>query len=121
MGYVGGYVGPLSGMLNYPSYFRLKDVFLQNKDMTAIKQNYDDWKKVLSSIDMLGSFTDNHDNQRFLSYCGKGQTQCLSLYKSWTAFTLTSSGIPIIYYGTEQLFKGGNDPFNREIIWNNLN
>ena len=30
-------------------------------------------------------------------------------------------GIPIIYYGTEQGFSGGNDPNNRESLWNNLN
>lgn len=33
---------------------------------------------------------------------------------------LTSLGIPIIYYGTQQYFAGGNDPNNREILWNNL-
>lgn len=34
--------------------------------------------------------------------------------------TLTSVGIPIIYYGTEQYFAGGNDPQNRETLWTNL-
>lgn len=38
-----------------------------------------------------------------------------------TAFTLASVGVPMIYYGTEQAFGGGNDPFNREVLWNNLN
>ena len=33
---------------------------------------------------------------------------------------LTAMGIPIIYYGTEQYFAGGNDPNNREILWNNM-
>ena len=33
---------------------------------------------------------------------------------------LTSVGIPIIYYGTEQHFAGGDDPRNREILWRNL-
>jgi len=28
-----------------------------------------------------------------------------------------SEGIPIVYYGTEQNFDGGNDPANREILW----
>lgn len=37
-----------------------------------------------------------------------------------TALVLTSVGIPIIYYGTEQYFSGGNDPQNREILWRNL-
>ena len=29
-------------------------------------------------------------------------------------------GIPIFYYGTEQGFKGGNDPANREALWSNM-
>lgn len=34
------------------------------------------------------------------------------------AFSSTSSqGIPIIYYGTEQGFSGGDDPNNRESLW----
>lgn len=34
--------------------------------------------------------------------------------------TITSTqGIPIIYYGTEQGYKGGNDPQNRESLWPN--
>lgn len=38
-----------------------------------------------------------------------------------TAFTLAAVGVPMIYYGTEQAFGGGNDPDNREVLWNNLN
>lgn len=30
-------------------------------------------------------------------------------------------GIPIIYYGTEQGFHGGNDPQDRESLWPNYN
>lgn len=33
---------------------------------------------------------------------------------------LTSVGIPIVYYGTEQYYGGGNDPQNREILWRNM-
>lgn len=29
-------------------------------------------------------------------------------------------GIPILYYGSEQNFNGGNDPQNREIMWNHF-
>jgi glycosidase len=32
-------------------------------------------------------------------------------------FLLTEDGIPCIYYGTEQQFRGGNDPANREDLW----
>jgi glycosidase len=30
---------------------------------------------------------------------------------------LTEDGIPCLYYGTEQEFRGGNDPANREDMW----
>jgi alpha-amylase len=32
-------------------------------------------------------------------------------------YLLTEDGIPCIYYGTEQDFRGGNDPSNRERLW----
>lgn len=32
-------------------------------------------------------------------------------------FVLLSEGIPIIYYGTESAFDGGNDPNCREVLW----
>ena len=32
-----------------------------------------------------------------------------------------TQGIPIIYYGTEQAFHGGNDPQDRESLWPNYN
>ena len=33
---------------------------------------------------------------------------------------LTAEGIPCLYYGTEQEFRGGNDPSNREDMWRPL-
>jgi alpha-amylase len=30
-------------------------------------------------------------------------------------------GIPIIYYGSEQAYNGGDDPANRESLWPNYN
>lgn len=32
-------------------------------------------------------------------------------------YLLTEDGIPCLYYGTEQDFRGGNDPSNRERLW----
>ena len=31
---------------------------------------------------------------------------------------MTEEGIPCLYYGTELDFAGGNDPANREVLWN---
>merc|ERR550534_1610333 len=60
----------------------------------------------------LGNFVDNHDNARFLS-----KKYDFSLYKNALVYTLFSTGIPIVYYRSEQGFKGGNDPNNREPLW----
>jgi len=59
----------------------------------------------------LGTFIDNHDNPRFLS---AGQP---TQYLNALTYVLMSTGIPIVYYGTEQDFRGGNDPFCREPLW----
>jgi alpha-amylase len=34
---------------------------------------------------------------------------------------LTSEGIPFFYYGSEQYYAGGNDPQNRESLWQAMN
>lgn len=55
-----------------------------------------------------GTFIDNHDNSRFLF-----SQSSYTLYKNAIAMTLFTQGIPIIYYGTEQGYNGGDDPKNR--------
>ena len=60
----------------------------------------------------MGNFIDNHDNARVLSWSGNWEDK-KKHYKTINAMVLTSVGIPIIYYGTEQYFAGGNDPKNR--------
>lgn len=56
----------------------------------------------------------NHDNARWLSvYPGN-----IPAFKNAITFAMTARGIPFFYYGDEQLFSGGNDPANRESLWN---
>jgi alpha-amylase len=63
----------------------------------------------------LGTFIDNHDNERFLHIQSDYKK-----YMNALAFVLFTRGVPIIYYGTEQGFSGGNDPYCREPLWNNF-
>lgn len=49
---------------------------------------------------------DNHDITRFYTSVGEDFTK----FKSGMAMLLTLRGIPQIYYGTELLFKGANNP-----------
>lgn len=62
--------------------------------------------------DALGTFLDNHDQQRFLFVRAD-----VVAYRAALLYTLLSTGIPIVYYGTEALFAGGSDPANREPLW----
>jgi len=76
----------------------------------------------------LVNFLDNHDIPRFLwdqnfpefaSGLSSDDYRRLRTTKLKNAllFLLTEDGIPCIYYGTEQGFEGGNDPANREDLW----
>lgn len=60
----------------------------------------------------LVNFIDNHDVPRFL-WSGAG----VDSLHSALAFIYTAEGIPCVYYGTEQQLEGGNDPANREDLW----
>ena len=55
---------------------------------------------------------DNHDNPRFLHF-----NPSHTGLKNELAFVIMGDWIPIVYYGTEQGFDGGEDPNNRESLW----
>ena len=62
----------------------------------------------------LVNFLDNHDVSRFL-FDAAGDKDAL---RNAITLLMTEDGIPCLYYGTEQEFAGGNDPSNREVLWN---
>ncbi|MCB9760522.1 MAG: alpha-amylase [Alphaproteobacteria bacterium] len=66
----------------------------------------------LAPRDIPINFMDNHDVGRFLF--DKDSEDALA---SAIAFLMTQEGVPLLYYGTEQGFAGGNDPANREPLW----
>ena len=43
------------------------------------------------------------------------------MFSNALTFALTSRGIPFFYYGSEQAYGGGNDPQNRESLWQDMN
>lgn len=73
-------------------------------------------KEKFSDIVVLGLFLDNHDNTRFLH-----DYPNVTNFLNALTLTLTWTGIPVMYQGTEQNFNGGNDPQNREVLWTNMN
>ena len=120
---VGSYTGTMSGgnykfdsMLHYPMYFTADGVFAFGDppaDLSsryAALTNYD-----ASTRERLTTFLDNHDNARFLSSGIADQDE--SRLRPALAWLLAARGVPILYYGTEQDFDGGGDPWCREDMW----
>ncbi len=62
----------------------------------------------------LVNFIDNHDVARFLFFANF-ETEIL---RNALVLLMMEEGIPCLYYGTELDFAGGNDPANREVLWN---
>lgn len=119
IGYVSGYQGTnnaLDATLNYPLYFSIKDVFDYRQSMYGLRNCLNSEASAFSDPTVLGTFVDNHDNPRFLNL-----NPSTTLLQSAITFTLFGKGIPIVYYGTEQYFKGGADPENREVLWTSMN
>lgn len=114
MSYIGGYVGSVDAVLNYPFFFVVRDVLFNTKDMSALRTFYSDWGKNLAAdnLNYLGNFCDNHDNARTLSWSGDWESK-KKHHRACHAMAMTAVGIPIVYYGAEQYYAGGNDPQNR--------
>lgn len=103
--YVGYYQYHLPGLLNYPLWYTLLGVYGFGDSMFGIWDKLDEVRYRFKDTHALGVFVDNHDNQRFLSRNEKWEA-----LQAYMVFSLFCEGIPIYYYGTEQGFKGGNDP-----------
>jgi len=82
--------------------------------MYTIRSYYDEWGRYTNpnNLNYFANFCDNHDKNRLLSIPGNWDDRIKQL-KACNAMVLTSVGIPIVYYGTEQYFSGGEDPANR--------
>lgn len=118
---VGSYTGTKSGgnykmesVLDYPLFYQVGSVFATASGATgAIESRYNNLNTNSYDASALNSLVlnlDNHDNPRFLNTSGSTPARLeLAL-----AFMYTTRGIPSLYYGTEQDFDGGGDPWNRE-------
>ena len=113
--FVSDYQNYVTGLFNYPMFFTIKDVFGSGNSMYDIRNRYDEETGKFPDVTALGSFMDNHDNARWLSF-----GYSWSSFKSAITFAMTAQGIPFFYYGDEQGFNGGNDPANRESLWDKM-
>ena len=111
----GGGAFKLDSVVDYPLYYKIPSVFGTATGNT--KQIEDRYNGIAGNYDLaaqmnLVTFLDNHDQARFLNSANaNNNTNRLTVA---LAFLMTARGIPCVYYGTEQAFNGGNDPNDRE-------
>ena len=103
----------MESVVDYPLYYQVNSVFAtatgSTKQIEDRYNNLNTWNYDQSALNSLVTFLDNHDLNRFLNAGGGTARLQVAL-----AFLYTSRGIPCLYYGTEQDFDGGADPWNRE-------
>jgi len=116
LAYIASYQGAVDGVLNYALYTALRNSFLHEGSMKSIESYYDAAHATWLDISVIGNFINNHDNPRFLSISDN-----LKAFKAALGFTIASVGVPMVYYGDEHAFSGGQDPLNRETLWGHMN
>jgi alpha-amylase len=116
-GTVGGGAFALDSVLWYPMYFTVRNVFREQAPTQWISFTLaDSIHYEPGSTARNVTFLDNHDNGRFMGFASNGQGDDAKLRMA-LGWAHTSLGIPLVYYGTEQEFDGGGDPYNREDMW----
>ena len=100
-----------SGMslLDFRFNSAVRDVFRDNtSNMYALDSMITGTAADYNQVNDQVTFIDNHDMDRFKTSAVNNRRLEQAL-----AFTLTSRGVPAIYYGTEQYLTGNGDPDNR--------
>lgn len=96
-------------VLDFQFAQRVRQVFQAGtKTFVDLNQTITDTATQYTRNSDLVTFIDNHDMARFQVAGASGRK-----LEQAVAFTLTSRGVPAIYYGTEQYMTGTGDPSNR--------
>jgi glycosidase len=106
----------LPGMLNFPLYGSLLDVFARGRPSAVLGHRIRSMMAVHANPHLMPSFVDNHDVDRFLAGADE------RALKQALLAIMTLPGIPVIYYGTEQgftaqraaMFAGGHGADGRD-------
>ncbi len=103
-------------VFDLPLYYTMAETFGQGQSMRRIGERLAQ-DSLYPEPDKLVTVLDNHDLPRFLSQARDSfPGEADKRLKQALAFQMTVRGVPSIYYGTEAGFKGGHDPFNREMM-----
>ena len=104
--YVSEYQDYEWGVLDFPYFFSVRSAFAADTDMNAVGDLFDQDVKY-ANPNRLETFLDNHDRARFLTWADDNYQRL----RSALTFQLTSRGVPVIYYGTEQADDGNGNPY----------
>jgi glycosidase len=120
----------LDSVFYFSQHFQaVRDVFTYAQSTSRIASLWNDrlvnWGDMpneggigIAPRDMPINFLDNHDVTRFLyNVRDRPREDQRALLHNALLFSFTAQGIPCVYYGTEQGYHGGNDPANRERLW----
>jgi len=110
--YIKSYTNVMPGQLSYPMYYTLQNVYAHKQSCYQIRNRIQEMSNAGIDWTLLGGFIDNHDNKRWLNISGDWAAM-----KNVMIFNMFCGSIPLVYYGTEQGFNGGDDPNNREPLW----
>ncbi|MES2125745.1 MAG: alpha-amylase family glycosyl hydrolase [Pseudomonadota bacterium] len=108
------YFANASGMnvLDFEFAQKVRQVFMDGSaDMNSLYAMITSTASSYNHVNDEVTFIDNHDMPRF-QVAGANQRKL----EQALAFTLTSRGVPAIYYGTEQYMQGTGDPDNRSMM-----
>ncbi|KAJ3875382.1 GH13 alpha-amylase precursor [Lentinula edodes] len=113
--YAAPYTKALDSVLDYPTYYAVYDAFTNGTsgNMSVITEMVTQAQDQYNhGTFYVGSFVENQDNPRIQS-----TVTDQSIVKNAMTWPFINDGIPILYYGQEQGYQGGNDPANREALW----
>lgn len=99
----------LPGGMDFQVYNALNDMLKQNNPEAAYQVLAQDYLYKDASRNLV--FLDNHDTDRYFSVIGEDMDK----FKMGVIFTLTTRGIPQLYYGTEILMKNFKNPSDAEV------
>lgn len=88
----------LTSVINFPLHDSINRVFAAGAPTSQITYRLQTAQEIFPNPALMPTFIDNHDVPRFLSAGSVAGLQQAVM------FTMTTPGIPVIYYGTEQAF-----------------
>lgn len=99
--YVADYQKYEWGALDFPYFFTVREAFAADTDMRKLSALFAQDGKYVDA-NRLETFIDNHDRARFLTWADDNYQRL----RTALTFEMSTRGIPVIYYGTEQADDG---------------